>query len=383
VCPFWLELHPFLEHYQSAVIDPAPDSPPCDPTGSSGDWWAVSGASDGWEPWVVDLSPWAGTTVELSLTYASDDIVQYSGVLVDDIVVSTGSGSTSFEADGNVLDGWTVPGSPDSSPGNDNDWIVGTVADTPPTRGEIADGSFARQGEIIGFLEENFGPYPFSAAGGIVDDTDIAFALENQTRPIYSAGFFTDPLSGDSVIVHELAHEWFGDSLSVQTWQNIWLNEGFATYAEWLWSEREGLGTAQEIFDFYYDVFPADDGFWSLIIGDPGPEALFDFPVYARGAMTLHQLRLAVGDEDFFLILQEWARTHAYGNVTTDQFIQLAEHISGQQLDGLFDAWLFTAAKPDLSAGALLRKGLLGANVGPAPASARHLLERLREDSTG
>ncbi len=378
VCPFWLELHPFLEHYQSAVLDPDPEVPPtCDPSGSSGDWWGASGESDGWEQWSVDLSAWAGSTVEVSLTYASDDIVQHSGVEVDDILVSTGEGTTSFEADTDPMDGWTVPGPPEDSPGNANDWIVGTEADTPPTRGEIVQGSFARQGEIVAFLGENFGPYPFRAGGGIVDHVDLAFALENQTRPIYSQGFFTDPLSGDNVIVHELAHQWFGDSLALERWQHIWLNEGFATYAEWLWSEREGLGTAQEVFDFFYGAIPADDPFWSLTIGDPGPEALFDFPVYARGAMTLHQLRLAVGDDDFFQILEDWASSNRYGNVTTDGFIQLAEQISGQQLDALFDEWLFTAEKPDLAAGALLRAGSLGADRDHMPAAARFLVERL------
>ena len=113
------------------------------------------------------------------------------------------------------------------------------------------------QPEIIKFQPDIFGRYPFSAAGGIVDDVaGLGFALENQTRPIYARGFFTDPLSGDSVVVHELAHQWYGDSLTVANWRDIWLNEGFATYAEWLWSEREDLGTAQEIFDAFYEWHP-------------------------------------------------------------------------------------------------------------------------------
>ena len=343
-CPSWLGLHPFLEHYQEDNGDGT-----CSPAGSSGVWWARSGESEGYEQWLVDLGGYANASVEVSITYASDESVQLSGAFVDDIVVSTGAGTTSFEADGNTMDGWTVPGAPAGSPPNPNDWIVGTAADTPPPLGGTIDAAFARQGEILDFEEDVFGPYPFSAAGGIVDDTSlIGFALENQTRPIYAKGFFTDPLQADSVIVHELAHQWYGDSLAVAAWQHIWLNEGFATYAEWLWSEREGLGTAQEIFDFFYGAIPPDDPFWSLVIGDPGPDHLFDFPVYARGGMTLHQLRLAVGDEDFFQILRTWAQSRRGENVTTDEFIALAEQISRQDLDDLFETWLFTPGQPAL-----------------------------------
>jgi len=343
-CPFSLELHPFLAHYLSP---PAAEGEQCGTSGDTGDWWAATGASEGPEQWTVDLSAWAGDEVEVALSYASDDIIQANGVFVDDIIVSTGVGSTSFEEDGDVMDGWTVPGAPEGSPGNENDWIVGTVDDTPPPIGEIATASLARQPEIIGFLEGIFGRYPFNAAGGIVDDAEIGFALENQTRPIYSQDFFTDSVSGDSVVVHELAHQWVGDNLTVEAWEHIWLNEGFATYAEWLWSDREGLGTAQEIFDFWYGIDP-EDPFWTVVIGDPGPDLMFDFAVYIRGGMTLHQLRLTVGDDAFFEILRRWARSQAGETVTTDEFIALAERISGQQLDDLFETWLFTPAKPVL-----------------------------------
>ena len=344
-CPSWLELHPFLEHYQTDEGDGT-----CSPTGTSGVWWAATGASDGYEQWKVDFGAYATKSVEVSITYASDQSVQLSGAFVDDIVVSTGAGTTSFEADGNTWDGWMVPGAPDGTPPNQNDWIAGTTSDTPPPLGPAVDAAFARQGEILDFEADVFGRYPFPAAGGIVDDTPvIGFALENQTRPIYAKGFFSDPLGADSVVVHELAHQWYGDSLTVAKWQHIWLNEGFATYAEWLWSEREGLGSAQEVFDFFYSEIPPDDEFWSLVIGDPGPEHLFDFAIYARGAMTLHQLRLAVGDDDFFQILRRWAQGRRGDNVTTDEFVQLAERISGQQLDDLFKTWLFTPGRPEVA----------------------------------
>jgi hypothetical protein len=90
-CPFWHELHPFLTHYQTDD-----DGGSCLPDGSTGEWWAASGSSDGWEKWKVDLSDYAGKTVRVSVSYASDDFIQYAGAFVDDILVSTGKGSTSF-----------------------------------------------------------------------------------------------------------------------------------------------------------------------------------------------------------------------------------------------------------------------------------------------
>jgi hypothetical protein len=372
-CPSWLGIHPFLAHYQTDNGDGS-----CAPSGTSGAWWAATGKSAGYEQWSVDLGAWAGKNVEVSISYASDDILQHSGAFVDDIVVSAGAGSTSFEADGDVMDGWATPGAPAGSPPNENDWIAGTVADLPPPIGETVRRSFAREPEIIGFLSDTFGPYPFSAAGGIVDGIDgLSFALETQTRPVYSKDFFRDPQGGDGVVVHELSHQWYGDSLAVARWKHIWLNEGFATYAEWLWSEHENLGSAQEIFDFYYNVFPADHPFWSLEVGDPGPESLFDFAVYARGAMTLHQLRLAVGDDTFFTILREWARRRAGGNVSTRQFIRLAEQLSGQQLDDLFNTWLFTTTRPELTPAELARAE--SARLRAAPAAAQAQLKQLRQ----
>ena len=252
---------------------------------------------------------------------------------------------------------------------------------TSPTYGEIAQGSLARQGEILDFLASQFGPYPFSTGGGIVDDYDnLLFALENQTRTVYSKFFFTDPISGDDVVVHENAHQWYGDSVAVAAWKHIWLNDGFATYAEFLWSGHEGLGTPQEIFDAIYNDIPADDPFWDVVIGDPGVEHLFDNPVYVRGGMTLQVLRNQVGDRDFFRILRAWAARKAGGNGTTGQFIALAERISGQQLDELFDAWLFTAGKPTFgvaSATAAATAATTAAKAARTPPTAASLLERM------
>jgi len=148
------------------------------------------------------------------------------------------------------------------------------------------------------------------------------------------------------VIVHELAHQWAGDSLSVHGWRDIWLNEGFATYAEWLWAEHEGRGTAQAAFDLRMRAYPAASRFWRLKISDPGRNHLFDPPVYQRGAMALHALRKQIGDEAFFGLLKQWVAENAGANVTTAGFIALAERVSGRQLDSLFETWLATPKKP-------------------------------------
>jgi peptidase M1-like protein len=295
-------------------------------------------------------------------------------VSLDDVTVSTGEGTTSFEEDGNTMDGWSASGPPPGSPQIDGKWSAANSG--PPSTGNRVQASFRRQPEIIAFLSDLFGPYPFSAAGGIVDDLkNLGFALENQTRPIYSRLFFTSPESGDSVVVHELAHQWVGDDVAVSRWQDIWLNEGFATYAEWLWSESEGRETPQQLFDFYAAAIPAQAPFWTVKIGDPGTAALFDFAVYVRGAMTLQALRTRVGDEVFFDILREWTDTHAGGNVSSADFIRLAEELSGQDLGTFFQAWLFTAAKPAGTVPPVLR-----GNTTPAsspPATARVLEQRI------
>jgi hypothetical protein len=340
-CQSWQQIHPFLAHYQS--VD---DEGNCSPRGTTGAWNAATGESDGYETWSVNLSAYAGKSVQVALSVISDEVVSNPGAWVDDIVGPGGQGTTSFEPDGNTMDGWTTPAVPAGSPANTSTWRV-AASDPRPSTGENARAALNREPAALRFLSRVLGPYPFKQAGGIVDnDPGLGFALENQTRPVYSKDFFTAAAEeNDSVITHELAHQWTGDNLALGRWQDIWLNEGFATYMEWLWSEDQGRDSADDIFGSYSDI-PADDSFWQLKIGDPGPANLFDGAVYGRGAMTLHALRGRIGDSDFFRLLKRWTAVHSGGNVTTPQFVALAERVSGEELSAFFHKWLFTTSKP-------------------------------------
>lgn len=198
--------------------------------------------------------------------------------------------------------------------------------------------------ELQAWQETVFGPYPFRSTGGIIDRVGVHYALETQGRPVYDQ---TDARLRTSTIVHELAHQWFGDSVSPKKWADIWLNEGFATYTEWLYSEHSGGTTVQQIFDRTYAQKP-EAPVWQGIVADPGRDNIFDSLVYNRGAMTLHALRLRVGDGTFFSLVRHWAAEHRYGNVSTSDFTAFAEKVSGQQLDDLFTKWIYTAGKPAL-----------------------------------
>jgi aminopeptidase N len=209
--------------------------------------------------------------------------------------------------------------------------------------------AFARQVRMVDVLSECFGPYPFAAGYTVVLCPEpLELPLEAQGQAIFG----TNHLDGrhERLIAHELAHQWFGNSLTAATWSDIWLHEGFACYAEWIWSERSGGLSADEHARTHHGRLaglPQD-----LVLTDPGPGHMFDDRVYKRGALTLHALRLALGDGPFFDLLRRWATTHQHAAVTTPGFEAMATEAAGAAgagpLEPLLDSWLRRGPLPDL-----------------------------------
>jgi aminopeptidase N len=223
----------------------------------------------------------------------------------------------------------------------------------PQTRGygettpapQLAWERLAAEPEIVRFFSSLYGRYPFESAGGIVDwAPDVGYALESQTKPNY------DSIPDATTVVHELAHQWFGDAVTPKLWSDIWLNEGFATWSEWIYAERHGGATAQSVFDQLCAIPEDSDQGQDLWFPAPaaleGPAQLFGTPVYSRGAMTLQALRTLVGDRTFFRILRTWYADHRYGNATTSEFVALAERLSARGLGGFFQEWLYRDGRP-------------------------------------
>jgi aminopeptidase N len=415
---------------------------PTEPEQYGSGWWDgrdaifIAGEPRGSETWFpANAHPADKATYTLRLTVDEPFSVVANGLLVETI-----------EHDGKVTTVWDSPDPMATYLVTFHAGRLDTIErEGPrgiPLRLAFADGvgegqrvMFDRLPEMIAYFETVFGPYPFVAAGGTVVDAPILFALETQTIPIYGSLPFVDAMalneeerkSQESLVAHEMAHQWFGNTVSVLRWQDIWLNEGFASYAQALWIEHtEGvaarnrsiaqryavhaalnpvqdpqavaISSAADVLDTYQHFstrflrapvserfvqryldgleatsphalaqIPAVEGLAQLVAlgvdpaifpgvavptGDPGPTNLFSpFSVYDRGMLTLHALRLRVGDEAFFTILRAWPERYRNGNATTEDFIALSEEISGEDLESFFQGWLYEIALPPLHPG--------------------------------
>jgi aminopeptidase N len=217
----------------------------------------------------------------------------------------------------------------------------------PPNLPEQQRILFNRVPEMVEVFTTLFGPFPFDSLGNTVfADSTLNGAFETQGMIGYDLSAVSE-----RTIAHEIAHQWFGDSVSPARWQDIWLNEGFARYSEILWAEAaHGPGAARSALQRQIAGFATasrtEDG-TGVMIGDPGADHLFTEVVYAGGAVFLHELRQRLGDETFFQLLQEWAARYRYSTATTDDFIALAEEVSGEDLDDFFTDWLYTPWTPE------------------------------------
>ncbi|NUL04810.1 M1 family metallopeptidase [Streptomyces lunaelactis] len=205
---------------------------------------------------------------------------------------------------------------------------------------------FARQPQMMMAFTDLFGPYPFDDYGVVVVDEELDVPVEAQGLSIFGSNHVDGRRGSERLIAHELAHQWFGNSLTVADWRHIWLNEGFAKYAEWLWSEVSGGPSAAALAAKSRDKLALLRQ--DIKIADPGLRRLFDDRLYERGGLTMHALRTVMGHAAFVTLLREWTATRRHGVVTTEEFIALAQRHSAHPLEGLFRMWLYDTKLPAL-----------------------------------
>ncbi|NML54199.1 M1 family metallopeptidase [Streptomyces sp. R302] len=207
------------------------------------------------------------------------------------------------------------------------------------------------------WMEGKVGPYPFETYGVLIADATTGFELETQTLSLFERRLFTDPRFPewyvDAVMVHELAHQWFGDSVSPRTWSDLWLNEGHASWYEALYADETAGKSLEKRMKAAY---AASDG-WRADGGPPAaprPPApgqkisLFRPVVYDGSALVLHALRETIGAEAFDRLQRRWVADHRDGTATTADFTALAEQVSGRDLDAFFAGWLYGEKTPPM-----------------------------------
>ena len=227
--------------------------------------------------------------------------------------------------------------------------LPGGVVFHPARLADLVVHDFGRQAQMFETFVRLFGPYPFTTYTVVVTDDELEIPVEAQGMATFGTNHIDGRRGSERLIAHELAHNWFGNSLTAATWQDIWLHEGFACYAEWLWWESCGEGAADEHARRWHRKLAGTVQDFPL--ADPGERHIFDDEVYKRGALTLHALRLLLGDASFFTLLRNWADTYRHAVVSTAAFTEFAAQHAGRSLTAFFTGWLHDRRLPPLPAG--------------------------------
>jgi aminopeptidase N len=210
----------------------------------------------------------------------------------------------------------------------------------------------ARTAEQIAFFQGLFGAYPFADAGILIADAPPDFALETQTIPIFPVSWFTRTAGSagpSSETSHELAHQWFGDDVTIERWSDIWLNEGFATYAQWMWDDHRGATPLTERVAAAYGDLPQLRLAYGAVTA-PRAGDIFSPNEYDGAAVVLAALRTTIGDAAFFQLLRTWVTRYGGRNASTADFVRLTNEIAGNDMTPFFDQWLRSTSVPPFPA---------------------------------